>query len=130
MGGAKNPPWVADEQVLNKLNKEENKGSAPSLPNSKPKPSAKDKQDPRVAAIEKWAWEANPKAVFNVSHEQELAEAVDHLQQQHGRGLDKVVKQAVRNRSAAMNAKESEMAGHLIAVNLLSDVNTLLLQAV
>ncbi|MFY9560302.1 MAG: helix-turn-helix domain-containing protein [Terriglobales bacterium] len=98
--------------------------TAPAFSNQNPKPSAKENK--KLACIRDWAWKANPKAVFMVADDQELAEAFNALQQQCGTGLDKFVKQSVRNRSAAMDAQESEMAGHLIAVNLLSDVRALL----
>jgi hypothetical protein len=129
------PTHAVGEQRSNKeacINREreqrsENRSHSSQDQNQNPKPSGKENK--RLACIRDWAWGANPKAVFTVTDDQELAgafDALDALQRQYGKGLDKFVKQAVCNRSAAMNPKESEIAGHLIAVNLPSDVRSLL----
>jgi len=130
---APKPTYSVGEQRSNKeasINREReqrsaNRSPAPQDQNPNPKPSGKEKQDPRIARIEQYAWEANPKAVFTVNHEAELLEACEELRQ-CGSGLDKTVKQVVASRSTAMSEKESEIAGHLIAVNLVSDVRLLL----
>jgi hypothetical protein len=91
---------------------------SPSNPNPTPKPSGTEKQDPRIAFIEKTAWSSNPKAVFTLKHEELLTAILPHL-----KGCKtKIAEQAIRERVGSMNDAELTRCGELLAEHLVHDV--------